>query len=94
MRRGLAAWNTTKAKFSGAESKVKLSAKLTAVIDASFAATSWAKLQAHLHNPSVPFTLTHGDFHSANMFLLPGEVSPASVCMFDWSEVGPYVRGT
>lgn len=28
-------------------------------------------MQAHLHDPSVPFTLTHGDFHAANMLWCP-----------------------
>ncbi len=32
----------------------------------------------------VPFTLCHGDFHSSNMFLLPGAVEPAAVTVFDW----------
>ncbi len=32
----------------------------------------------------VPYSLCHGDFHSSNMFLLPGTVEPSAICMFDW----------
>ena len=91
MRRGYKDWAAAKARFLAPDSPVTLSPKLVHVIDESFAATSWEKLQSHLRDPDVPFTLTHGDFHSSNMFLLPGDVSPSSVCLFDWSEVGPYV---
>lgn len=50
-------------------SRVTLSDKIIRVMDNSFAAASWDKLQQHLHDPSVPWTLTHGDFHAGNMVI-------------------------
>ncbi|CAM9483000.1 unnamed protein product [Discosporangium mesarthrocarpum] len=46
-----------------------LSEKLVRIVDESFARASWAGLQKHLGDPLVPWTLCHGDFHAANMFL-------------------------
>lgn len=68
-----------------------LSPKLRRIMDMSFANTSWAKLQAHLRDPLVPFTLTHGDFHAGNMRFKPhesGDVARGRLFLFDWSEVG------
>ncbi len=53
MRRGFTAWAIAKAKFSAPDSKVALSPKLVAIIDASFGVTSWAELQHHLADPHV-----------------------------------------
>jgi len=68
------------------------------VLDASFAKSSWAKLQEHLKE--VPFTLTHGDFHASNMIMQLKESSLHNssnaddllegLKIFDWSEVGPW----
>ena len=64
-------------------------------MDRSLAAASWAALQAHLHDPTVPWTLCHGDFHASNMIWRLGPADGASVIgcpvrMYDWSEVGPW----
>lgn len=70
-----------------------LSPKLREIVTLSFRNASWAKLQAHLSDPSVPFTLTHGDLHANNMRFLPGTkdvVASGRVILFDWSEVGPW----
>jgi len=72
---------------------VKLDADLSSIIDASFAQSSWSVLQKHLHNPSVPFTLCHGDFHAANMSVQrlrsEGEFfDNHRIFLYDWSEIG------
>lgn len=112
MERARAAWATAKAKFgvcAGAEGiqvdaeegDVRLSPRLVDIVERSLASASWKGLQAHLRDPAVPFTLCHGDFHAANMFLRPhtgnsgadGTVVPtpsSAVVLFDWSEVGPW----
>eukprot|EP00873_Tetraselmis_striata_P000930 jgi/Tetstr1/421194/TSEL_001100.t1 len=63
-----------------------LSAKLAAVIDASYARSTWEAFQAALADPAAPFALIHGDFHAQNMML---RASGRSLSVFDWSEVGP-----
>lgn len=91
-------WEATKKKEG-----VKLDATLSSIIEESFARSSWAHLQTHLKNPSIPFTLCHGDFHAANMSLqrLDASADPSSMStgefrekhrlvMYDWSEVGPW----
>jgi hypothetical protein len=93
IERGRQAWETAKASATGA----KFSLKLIAIIDQSFVRASWKNLQARLHNPAVPFTLCHGDFHAANM-LVRTDIPPVTgtdplgvdVVMFDWSECGPW----
>ncbi|CAM9410060.1 unnamed protein product [Choristocarpus tenellus] len=73
-----------------------LSSKLVRIVDESFALSSWKLLQAHLCDPSVPWTLCHGDFHASNMFAFAGlEKSDYShggigLALCDWSEVGPW----
>lgn len=72
---------------------VKLDPDLSSIIDASYAQSSWSILQKHLHNPSVPFTLCHGDFHAANMSVQrlgsEGEFfDNHRIFLFDWSEIG------
>lgn len=71
------------------------------VLDASFANSSWEKLQEHLK--TAPFTLTHGDFHASNMIvqLKESALSKSSadellegLKIFDWSEVGPWEPAT
>lgn len=69
---------------------LELSAKLICVIDASLARASWKALQQHLSDPAVPFTLCHGDFHAANMFIKGNEAKAFEISQFDWSEVGPW----
>jgi hypothetical protein len=81
--------------------KVRTHAKLTypqgfvQVLDSSFAHSNWFKLQEHL--ATAPFTLTHGDFHAANMIIqLPSSSDQTAenllegLKVFDWSEVGPW----
>jgi hypothetical protein len=40
---------------------------LVPIIEMSFASSTWTHLQEHLRRS--PFTLTHGDFHAANIIL-------------------------
>jgi hypothetical protein len=73
-----------------------MSPALIGIIDRSFACASWAGLQARLHDPSIPFALTHGDFHAANALWRPParaagaaeDASPGSLFLVDWSEAG------
>lgn len=73
------------------DAAVRWEPALVAVIEKSIAHTSWDTLQARLHDPLVPFTLTHGDFHASNMLMRNGD-GPllARLVMVDWSEVGPW----
>jgi len=65
---------------------VKLSPDLVKIIDRSFEMASWEELQAYLHDPRIPWTLTHGDFHAGNlMYIREGK----QIKYFDWSEIGP-----
>ena len=61
------------------------SPKLVSIIDRSLFASTWKALQNDMHNPDTPFTLTHGDFHAANMFSIPTKKRLAVV---DWPEIG------
>jgi hypothetical protein len=85
-------WQSAKVKASKPDSGITLSDKLVSIIDKSFASSSWEKLQAHLKNSDkVPFTLCHGDYHAANMFLVRDKDTEVDrPIMFDWSEVGPW----
>lgn len=76
--------------------KLKYPKGFVQVLDSSFAQSSWSKLQEHLS--TAPFTLTHGDFHAANMIIqLPSSSDQTTadnllegLKVFDWSEVGPW----
>ncbi len=89
MDRARQAWASTKSKISSGKTQVAFSPKLVSIIDESLAKASWRSLQTHLNKPGVPFTLCHGDFHAANMFLL-NDKEDIELVMFDWSEVGPW----
>lgn len=82
-------WANAKRKAADPKNGWKFSDKLIQIIDQSLAHTSWEALQAHIK--TMNFTLTHGDFHASNMFLLRDESSEVDrPVMFDWSEVGPW----
>jgi len=56
------------------------------MMDEALNGSSWANLQAVLHDKSIPFTLTHGDFHAANfLWSYQGEGELVAV---DWTELG------
>lgn len=65
---------------------------MVAALDDAFSHSSWEALQARLHDAQTPFTLTHGDFHAANMFLRHASGSGAGPCtaeqlvLVDWAE--------
>jgi hypothetical protein len=84
---GRQAWEKAKS-FRGA---TVLSPALVGIIDRSFAASSWDRLQTRLHDSRIPFTLTHGDFHAANSLWQPPaarDTSSGQLFLVDWSEVG------
>ena len=83
-RQAASSWQLARKK----QPSFDFSPKLVSVITASLQRASWSALQAHLHDPDVPFTLCHGDFNAANMFV-SGGATPAAmrITLFDWSEV-------
>ncbi|KAF9083734.1 hypothetical protein BGX27_004011 [Mortierella sp. AM989] len=85
---GSEAWIRGKARAAGDEYDVTYSEKFVKVMDESFERASWDILQRRLQDPSVPFTLSHGDFHAANMILDRSRSSTSlDLAIYDWSEV-------
>jgi hypothetical protein len=66
------------------------------IVELSFRISTWTHLQDHLRHS--PFTLTHGDFHAANIILnlpqnrasYPAQDILEGMKVLDWSEVGPW----
>lgn len=84
-------WKRGKATAQAKDSGLKFSEKLIAIMDKSFEISSWEKVQAQVQNKKLPFTLTHGDFHASNMFLVrDSNTNKDRALWFDWSEVGPW----
>jgi hypothetical protein len=103
------AWQRLKAKTpiissqspppTKAKALLRLSKRFCAIMDQSFEKTTWLATLSLLQ--SRPWTLTHGDFHAANMIL---RVDPkrfdsnssknlidlADMILFDWSELRPW----
>eukprot|EP01116_Phalansterium_solitarium_P017040 TRINITY_DN4104_c0_g1_i1.p1 TRINITY_DN4104_c0_g1~~TRINITY_DN4104_c0_g1_i1.p1 ORF type:complete len:442 (+),score=114.88 TRINITY_DN4104_c0_g1_i1:105-1430(+) len=79
-------WKHGMALAAAGKDGVEWSPVLIKIINRAFESTSWDELQRHLHDPAVPFTLTHGDFHASNMFW----VMQTGLRAFDWAEVGPW----
>lgn len=86
IERGRICWKQIKVAMKEKKLTFTFSEKLEKIIDLSYEKASWENLQAHLKDPKIPFTLCHGDFHAANMYLREN----GDVVMFDWSEVGPW----
>ncbi|KAG0204088.1 hypothetical protein BGX33_008709 [Mortierella sp. NVP41] len=81
-------WEKGKAMSASGEFEVKYSDKVIKIMDSALKRASWDRLQKRLQDKSIPFTLTHGDFHSANMILdRSSATEPASICAYDWSKV-------
>lgn len=92
-------WEVGKSKRKGGDA---LPPRLVAIMDASYAATSWEALQARLADRSIPVTLTHGDFHASNALWQPPAGAAASkppatadgddgkLFLVDWAEVGAW----
>ncbi|KAH7059419.1 hypothetical protein BKA57DRAFT_444803 [Linnemannia elongata] len=82
------AWEKGKAMSASGKFDVKYSEKFVKIMDSAFKRASWERLQKRLQDKTLPFTLTHGDFHAANMILDRSSPTEApSICMYDWSEV-------
>jgi aminoglycoside phosphotransferase (APT) family kinase protein len=85
-KRGADCWETAKSK-NLAESGVNWDPNVIACLDASIAkatpeAGGWATYQAEIK--TRPQTLSHGDFHPANMMIANGE----RLIMLDFEQVG------
>lgn len=86
MRRAQSSWERAKSETLSGCSGWKCSERLIAIVDRSFSLSTWETLQLYLRDRrDAPFTLTHGDFHAANMFWRRGT---SSLILVDWSEVG------
>jgi len=64
---GPAVWSGVKAKIDAGESPIKWDANIIACIEASLLKANWEEQERINNDPEVSFTLTHGDFHAANM---------------------------
>eukprot|EP01095_Lingulamoeba_sp_RSL-Kostka_P010324 TRINITY_DN3698_c0_g1_i1.p1 TRINITY_DN3698_c0_g1~~TRINITY_DN3698_c0_g1_i1.p1 ORF type:complete len:478 (-),score=151.65 TRINITY_DN3698_c0_g1_i1:97-1530(-) len=101
------AWEVAKEK-SKKEEGFEINEKLEKIIENSFKETTWENFQQYLNRKDVPFTLTHGDFHAANMIILLEDINKASennekvdvdvikdsIRFFDFSEIGLWEPGT
>lgn len=73
---------------------VKIKDTVRELVTNSLAKASWSALQQRLHSKDHVFTLTHGDFHAANMLWMaatsssPRPNNEGQLVMVDWSEVG------
>jgi hypothetical protein len=84
-------WTTAKSRWAQPASGVELSDRLCTFVDNSLNGASWKALQQRLHANDAVFTLTHGDFHAANMLQTrPDSLGQddAPIVLVDWSEVG------
>ncbi|KAG0195505.1 hypothetical protein BGX28_001242 [Mortierella sp. GBA30] len=86
---GLRGWERGKTMAASGEFPVKYSDKFIKIMDESFKRASWEHFQARVQDKTVPFTLTHGDFHAANMILDRSSTTSVSspIVIYDWSEV-------
>jgi len=82
-RRG---WEKCKSKLIPSGT-VNFSEKLINIVDKSLANTNWENFQRRVRDRSIPFTITHGDFHAANMLWVRKD-SSFPLRVVDWSEVG------
>ncbi|KAF8939801.1 hypothetical protein BGZ47_008040 [Haplosporangium gracile] len=88
LQAGAVSWEKGKAMSASGGFDVKYSDKFVKIMDSAFKRASWERLQTRLQDKTIPFTLTHGDFHAANMILDHSSATEApSICMYDWSEV-------
>ncbi|ORY04305.1 hypothetical protein K493DRAFT_311393 [Basidiobolus meristosporus CBS 931.73] len=85
--RARTSWELCKQRIASGESELQLAPKFIKILDKSFASASWDNLQKHLRDQKVPFTLTHGDYHAANMIWVHSD-SEQQLRVHDWSEVG------
>jgi hypothetical protein len=80
---GAAYWQRAKRVLSS------LDARLVALVDRSFAHSSFEQAVRHLE--TMRFTLIHGDFHASNMFTFDGSEQEGGVDSFrlvDYTEIG------
>lgn len=75
------------------KSEIKFPEGFKEIIDQSYANSKFDLVLEHCK--TAPWTLTHGDYHAANMMLVLGDDRSANgllqgLKVFDWSEVGPW----
>lgn len=80
-------WLLQKEKIASENCETVWNPQLVAVVDASFAKISWDDFQKRIQSSS--WTLSHGDFHPANM-MWRTNVSEESthIALLDWEVVG------
>lgn len=85
-------WGEVKAGIADGSSQVKWSELVIECLDAVVARTSWQAYQEELK--TRPMTLTHGDFHPANMMVRPRRntsgtaAATEDLVLLDWEMVG------
>lgn len=96
-------WQGAKAGDAVKSGAVHFEPWMVVLMDASLQQASWDGLQARLRDASVPWTLTHGDWHASNLFWcyndhmqmhsaaaapVDAALDPRHVVAVDWSEIG------
>ena len=81
-------WKTTSASIAAGTSEVKWDPLVLECVTASFGKVDWTAFQSRLS--AMQWTLTHSDYHPANMMWIP---QPESECagylkVLDWEVVG------
>merc|ERR1740121_3361786 len=92
-------WDTLKAGIADGSPKISWDPLVVECLDAAVGKTSWEAYQAELK--TRPFTLTHGDFHPANLMVRPAAAPPDAadgtaagtagghaLVLLDWEMVG------
>mmetsp|Transcript_76092 Transcript_76092/g.219760 ORF Transcript_76092/g.219760 Transcript_76092/m.219760 type:complete len:408 (+) Transcript_76092:75-1298(+) len=85
-------WATAKENLMGPESKIVWDPLMIRVMDAAMARTTWEAYQAEWSK--LTKTLLHGDFHPANMIVVPkngdagDEATDHEIVLLDWEVVG------
>jgi Ecdysteroid kinase-like family len=93
LERARSSWRTVTAKLDAGDQfkSFAMDAQLSAVVSETLERASWSRMRKALANTErYPFTLCHGDFHSANAFLklAGGSDGDDALVFVDWSEAG------
>ena len=81
-------WEKQKEKIASSDCETAWNPELVKVIDASYSKISWENFCTRVQKGN--WTLTHGDFHPANMMWRPTPMAHCSnhIALLDWEVVG------
>jgi aminoglycoside phosphotransferase (APT) family kinase protein len=82
MGAGKSAWDKVSTRIVERTEEVKWNDLIIKTLNHCWSNLSWEEYQQQF-NPSIPFTLTHGDFHSGNLFVR----EDGSIAVIDWELV-------